>query len=47
MAVKRARVRMGALQAGGIAPLDAAATAGYFDRPDFRERRAALSGKTK
>ncbi|HQX36363.1 MAG TPA: class II aldolase/adducin family protein [Microbacteriaceae bacterium] len=45
MAVKSARVRLGALQAGGIASLDAAATAHYFDRPDFRERRAALAGK--
>lgn len=45
MAVKSARVRLGALQAGGISPLGAEATAHYFDRPDFRERRAALAGK--
>ena len=44
MAVKSARVRLGAIQAGGVAGLDAAATAHYFDRADFRERRAALSG---
>lgn len=44
MAVKSARVRLGAIQAGGIAGLDPTATAHYFDRDDFRERRAALSG---
>lgn len=44
MAVKSARVRLGALQAGGIAGLDEAATAHYFDRADFRERRQTLSG---
>lgn len=44
MAVKSARVRLGALQAGGIAGLDAEATAHYFERDDFRERRASLSG---
>ncbi|WP_438354322.1 class II aldolase/adducin family protein [Microbacterium sp. CJ88] len=44
MAVKSARVRLGAIQAGGVAGLDAASTAHYFDRADFRERRAALAG---
>jgi len=44
MAVKSARVRLGAHVAGGVAPLDAEATAGYFDRPDFRARRAQLAG---
>jgi hypothetical protein len=44
MAVKNARVRRGALQAGGISSLSADVTAHYFDRPDFRERRAALTG---
>ncbi|MEL0626016.1 class II aldolase/adducin family protein [Salinibacterium amurskyense] len=47
MAVKSARVRLGALQAGGIASLSAEVTAHYFDRPDFRERRAALTGTVK
>lgn len=47
MAVKSARVRLGALQAGGISSLSAEATAHYFDRPDFRERRAALTGTTR
>lgn len=45
MAVKSARVRLGARLAGGVAALDAATTADYFDRPDFRERRANLAGK--
>ncbi|GAA1534962.1 rhamnose utilization protein RhaD (predicted bifunctional aldolase and dehydrogenase) [Microbacterium ginsengiterrae] len=44
MAVKSARVRLGARAAGGVAPLDAATIASYFDRPDFRERRAGLAG---
>lgn len=44
MAVKSARVRIAALQIGGIAGLSAAATAHYFEREDFRERRAALAG---
>ncbi|MGM7698073.1 class II aldolase/adducin family protein [Microbacterium sp. A84] len=44
MAVKSARVRLGARLAGGVAALDAATTADYFDRPDFRERRANLAG---
>lgn len=44
MAVKSARVRLGAIQAGGIAGLDPESTSHYFDRDDFRERRAALSG---
>ncbi|MGV8913576.1 MAG: class II aldolase/adducin family protein [Rhodoglobus sp.] len=47
MAVKSARVRLGALQAGGIASLGADVTAHYFDRPDFRERRAALTGTVR
>jgi len=44
MAVKSARVRLGARAAGGVAALDAATTADYFDRADFRERRANLAG---
>ncbi|MEJ1088031.1 class II aldolase/adducin family protein [Microbacterium sp. Mu-80] len=44
MAVKSARVRLGARLAGGVAALDAATTAEYFDRADFRERRANLAG---
>lgn len=44
MAVKSARVRLGARMAGGVAPLSAETIAGYFDRADFRERRATLAG---
>ncbi|MGI6877237.1 class II aldolase/adducin family protein [Microbacterium sp. gxy059] len=44
MAVKSARVRLGARAAGGVAPLGADATAHYFERPDFAERRAHLAG---
>jgi rhamnose utilization protein RhaD (predicted bifunctional aldolase and dehydrogenase) len=44
MAVKSARVRIGARSAGGVAALDAETTAAYFDRPDFRARRAGLAG---
>ncbi|MGL3149371.1 class II aldolase/adducin family protein [Microbacterium sp. A82] len=44
MAVKSARVRLGARAAGGVATLDAETTAAYFDRPDFRARRAGLAG---
>lgn len=44
MAVKSARVRLGARAAGGVAALDAATTADYFDRADFRERRTNLAG---
>lgn len=44
MAVKSARVRLGARAAGGVAALDAATTADYFGRPDFRERREHLAG---
>ncbi|MCR2792290.1 class II aldolase/adducin family protein [Microbacterium sp. zg.Y625] len=44
MAVKSARVRLGARAAGGVAPLSPETIAGYFDRPDFRERRATLAG---
>lgn len=44
MAVKSARVRLGARTAGGVATLDAATVADYFDRPDFRARRASLAG---
>lgn len=44
MTVKSARVRLGARAAGGVAALDAATTAAYFDRPDFRARRAGLAG---
>ncbi|PPL18920.1 class II aldolase/adducin family protein [Microterricola pindariensis] len=47
MAVKSARVRLGARLAGGVAPLSAETTAHYFDRPDFRERRAALAGRQR
>ncbi|MGF2949023.1 class II aldolase/adducin family protein [Microbacterium alcoholitolerans] len=47
MAVKSARVRLGARLAGGVATLDAATTAEYFDRADFRERRANLAGTQK
>lgn len=47
MAVKSARVRLGARLAGGVAPLSAETTAHYFDRPDFRERRASLAGTGK
>ncbi len=43
MAVKSARVRLGALQAGGIRGLGEDATRHYFARPDFVDRRAALS----
>lgn len=44
MAVKSARVRLGARQAGGVATLGEAAVAHYFDRPDFAARRADLAG---
>lgn len=44
MAVKSARVRLGARLAGGVSSLSAETTAHYFDRPDFRERRANLAG---
>ncbi|GAA1317130.1 class II aldolase/adducin family protein [Leucobacter albus] len=44
MAVKSARVRLGARIAGGVAALDSATTADYFNRPDFRERREHLAG---
>lgn len=43
MAVKSARVRLGALQAGGIRGLGEDATRHYFARSDFADRRAALS----
>lgn len=42
MAVKSAKVRIGAKQAGGIAALPAEATRDYFERDDFRERRQSL-----
>ncbi|MGO1415200.1 MAG: class II aldolase/adducin family protein, partial [Microbacterium gubbeenense] len=42
MAVKSARVRLGARAAGGIAPLGGAGD--YFERPDFAERRIRLAG---
>lgn len=42
MAVKSARVRLGARAAGGVAPLGD--TAHYFTRPDFAERRTRLAG---
>ncbi len=44
MAVKSARVRLGARAAGGVAPLGSEATSEYFDRPDFAERRTRLAG---
>lgn len=44
MAVKSAQVRLGAIQAGGIAGLSPESTRRYFDRDDFRERRASLQG---
>ncbi|MGB4137228.1 MAG: class II aldolase/adducin family protein [Microbacterium sp.] len=44
MAVKSARVRIGAIQAGGIAGLNPEMTRKYFERDDMRERRASLSG---
>lgn len=47
MAVKSARVRLGARIAGGVAPLAPEAIAGYFDRPDFAERRSNLAGTTQ
>lgn len=42
MAVKSAKVRLGAKQAGGIAGLSVEATRQYFERDDFRERRQSL-----
>ncbi|MGF3056404.1 class II aldolase/adducin family protein [Microbacterium sp. YY-01] len=44
MAVKSARVRLGARIAGGVATLSSETTAEYFNRPDFRDRRAHLAG---
>lgn len=46
MAVKSAQVRVGALSAGGIAPIDPERVAHYFQRPDFIERSAHLSGRS-
>jgi rhamnose utilization protein RhaD (predicted bifunctional aldolase and dehydrogenase) len=43
MAVKSARVRLGALSIGGLAGLGPDVTADYWERQDFVERRAALS----
>lgn len=45
MAVKSARVRIGASRTGGVTTLSEAAVANYFDRPDFAARRAQLAGK--
>ena len=47
MAVKSARVRLGALQAGGIRGLGQDSTRHYFARPDFAARREALSATTE
>lgn len=44
MAVKAARVRLGALAVGGVVPLDPELVAEYWSREDFAERRVILSG---
>lgn len=46
MAVKSARVRLGAAQWGPVTGLGAEVVAHYFDRGDFRERRRNLAGIT-
>jgi rhamnose utilization protein RhaD (predicted bifunctional aldolase and dehydrogenase) len=44
MAVKAARVRLGAYASGGFVGLDQDQVAEYWTREDLRERRASLSG---
>lgn len=44
MAVKGARVRLGAYAAGGVVPLTVEATTKYLARDDIAERRTQLSG---
>lgn len=45
MAVKGARVRLGALSIGGVNGLGADTVGHYFERPDMAERRAQLAGR--
>ena len=45
MAIKAARIRLTALQTGGINRLDAATVAHLLGRPDEKYRIAALSGR--
>jgi rhamnose utilization protein RhaD (predicted bifunctional aldolase and dehydrogenase) len=47
MAVKAARVRLGAYSVGGVAGLDPEHVAAYWKREDFSERRDALSGSAQ
>jgi len=47
MAVKSARVRLGALQAGGMVTLDQETTGDYFRREDFASRRSSLAGVSR
>ncbi|MGT2464121.1 class II aldolase/adducin family protein [Sinomonas atrocyanea] len=44
MAVKAARVRLGAHAAGGVVGLDPEHVADYWSREDFAERRGTISG---
>lgn len=43
MAIKAARIRLGAIQAGGIRPLPAVVVRHLVSRPDERYRRAAIN----
>jgi rhamnose utilization protein RhaD (predicted bifunctional aldolase and dehydrogenase) len=45
MCVKAARMRLGAIQAGGIAPLPDAEVAHLLGRPDERYRQSVLAGR--
>ncbi len=47
MAVKAARVRLGAYAVGGVVGLDAEHVAAYWSREDFAERRDDLSGSSR